>query len=175
MAYQWLRDGSPITGATAPEFSVGPVNGFDSGSTFSVQVSNAAGTMQSVSATLMVTAAEGIALAQGALSILSKDHTAVGFSKGGDIFVWERGPSPAGQNPMNLIRLASDGTRRPLLGKKQALDLNSPWRISVLEHSDGSIYVSESYVIGGGINLFRGGYGRIHRITAGPNYLLDSA
>lgn len=165
MSYQWLRDGSPIAGATTAELSVGPANVSDSGSTFSVRVSNSAGTIQSASATLMVEAAEGIALAQGALSMLSKDQTAVQFGKGGDIFVWERGPSSAGQNPMRLIRLASDGTPRPLLGSKQVLDLNSPWRISVLEHSNGSIYVSESYTTFFGLNTYAGNYGRIHRIT----------
>lgn len=107
----------------------------------------------------------GIALAQGALSKLSYDQTVVGFSSAGDIFVWDRGPSSAEQYPMRLIRLASDGTLRPLLGSKQALDLKSPWRISVLEHSNGSVYVSESYATFFGLNTYAGNYGRIHRIT----------
>lgn len=165
MSYQWLRNGSPITGATAAELSIGPVNVSDSGDTFSVRVNNSAGTTQSASATLMVEAVEGIALAQGALSKLSYDETAVGFSSAGDIFVWDRGPSSVEQYPMRLIRLASDGTPRPLLGSKQTLDLKSPWRVSVLEHSNGSIYVSESYATVFGLNTYAGNYGRIHRIT----------
>jgi hypothetical protein len=107
----------------------------------------------------------GIALAQGALSKLSQDQTAVGFGATGDIFVWDRGPSPTEQNSSRLIRLASDGTPRPLLGTKQALDLKSPWRISVLKHSNGNIYVSESYLEQYGLNVWAGKYGRIHRIT----------
>lgn len=166
LSYQWYRNGFPIEGAKTAELSVGPVNGSESGSSFFVVVANSAGTVQSATATLLIQVAEGIALAQGVLSMLSKDNTVVGFGKGGDVFVWERGSSPKPQDPMRLVRLASDRTPRPLLGNKQTLDLNSPWRVSVLEHSDGNLYVSESYVTGGGApNLFRGGYGKIHRIT----------
>jgi len=164
LSYQWLRNGMPIEKATAAEFSLPLVIATDSGSTFSVRVSNAAGTVQSNTATLSVQFNEGIAPASGALKMIGSDRTVTGFSRSGDIFVWDRGPATE-YRPTQLIRLGRDGTSRALLGSKQTLELASPWRISVLEHSNGNIYVSESYVTSYSINVYTGYGGRIHRIT----------
>lgn len=164
LSYQWLRSGTPIAGATTAELSLPFVTAADSGNAFSVQVSNAAGAVQSDAATLWVQSVEGIALASGALGKLSADQKAVGFSRSGDIFVWELS-APRENNPMFLTRLSRDGIKRPLLGSKQTLELASAWRVSVLEHSNGNLYISESYLIVSGLNVWRGNGGRIHRIT----------
>jgi hypothetical protein len=57
LSYQWLENGTAIVGATSSSFTTPATVSGDSGSTFSVQVSNTAGSMVSNSATLTVTAA----------------------------------------------------------------------------------------------------------------------
>ena len=56
--YQWLKDGSPITGATGPTLLLPAVQASAAGS-YSVIVSNAAGSATSLPATLTVVAAAG--------------------------------------------------------------------------------------------------------------------
>lgn len=53
-AFQWLRDGTPIPQATQATFSTSPTQASDTGAAFSVIVSNVAGTVTSVQATLSV-------------------------------------------------------------------------------------------------------------------------
>jgi hypothetical protein len=53
LMYQWLKDGLPITGANSTTFSINGVQGADIGS-YSVVVSNAAGTVTSDPATLSI-------------------------------------------------------------------------------------------------------------------------
>ena len=53
--YQWLRNGIAIAGATAASYTTPVVESADSGSTFTVQVSNAAGTTTPASVALTVT------------------------------------------------------------------------------------------------------------------------
>jgi len=54
LTYQWLRGGSPIGGATSASYSLNNAQLTDSGSTFSVTVTNAAGTATSGTALLTV-------------------------------------------------------------------------------------------------------------------------
>jgi acetyl esterase/lipase len=54
LAYQWLRNSSPISGATNSNYSFSGVATGDSGSTFSVTVTNAYGAVTSAAATLTV-------------------------------------------------------------------------------------------------------------------------
>ena len=54
LSYQWLRNGSAIAGATASSYTTPVTAGSDSGATFSVTVSNMAGTVTSSAAELMV-------------------------------------------------------------------------------------------------------------------------
>jgi hypothetical protein len=56
LAYQWLRNGVSIAGATAASYSLPSVSVTDSGAQFSVVVSNSAGSTASASATLTVAA-----------------------------------------------------------------------------------------------------------------------
>lgn len=62
LSYQWRRNGTPITGATAPVFKLGAVSAGDA-SGYSVQISNAAGSVTSDAATLTVSAGAPAAVA----------------------------------------------------------------------------------------------------------------
>jgi alpha-tubulin suppressor-like RCC1 family protein len=55
--YQWLRDGTPITGATSPQLTLTQVQLGDHNAQFAVRVSNAAGNVVSAPAALLVSAA----------------------------------------------------------------------------------------------------------------------
>jgi sugar lactone lactonase YvrE len=65
--YQWRRNGVDIPGAVAAAYSVAPVSRLRDGDVYTVAVTNAAGTVASVSATLRVAAARPIDLVAGAL------------------------------------------------------------------------------------------------------------
>jgi len=52
--YQWKKNGSPIAGATSPTYSTAAMSASDSGSQFSVAVSNTVGSADSGAATLTV-------------------------------------------------------------------------------------------------------------------------
>jgi hypothetical protein len=54
LSYQWLRGGSAIAGATSSSYTTPVTSGSDSGAVFSVTVSNMAGTVTTVVATLTV-------------------------------------------------------------------------------------------------------------------------
>ena len=54
LSYQWLRDGGNISGATSASYTLDPTSSSDTGATFSVVVSNAAGSESSSAATLTV-------------------------------------------------------------------------------------------------------------------------
>ncbi len=54
LSYQWQKGASPIAGATGPSYSTAATLVSDSGSTFAVVVSNAAGSVTSRSAALLV-------------------------------------------------------------------------------------------------------------------------
>jgi phosphatidylinositol-3-phosphatase len=56
LSYQWKRNGAAIGGATASSYSTGATSSSDNGETFTVTVSNVAGTVTSNPATLTVTA-----------------------------------------------------------------------------------------------------------------------
>ncbi len=57
LTYQWRRNGEDIAGATAATYTTPPAAAADSGATFSVTVTNAAGSITSGDAVLTVTAA----------------------------------------------------------------------------------------------------------------------
>lgn len=158
LSYQWLRNGVPIPGANGADFSLAAAFTSDSGSLFSVIVSNVAGSVQSSTASLTVHSTGSIALASGALGALGVEQTVVGISKSGDIFVLNR-------LAKKLVRLKPDGTEVPLLGSLQSLGVDA-WRLCIIEHSDESIYVSESYLkLSNQINTEYGNGGKIHRIS----------
>ncbi len=57
MSYQWLKNGSNISGATSPSYTTPATSSVDNNAQFSVRVSNSAGSATSNSATLTVTPA----------------------------------------------------------------------------------------------------------------------
>ncbi len=57
LSYQWKRNGSAISGATAATYTTGATTTADNGASFTVTVSNSAGGVTSSAATLTVTAA----------------------------------------------------------------------------------------------------------------------
>jgi hypothetical protein len=80
LSYQWLKDGTAISGATTASYATPPVVLTDSGSLFSVQVSDAfGGSAKSTSAALTVLAAgggPGTFIATGSLASRRGFHTA---------------------------------------------------------------------------------------------------
>src|SRR5580700_1531746 len=60
LSYQWQKNGTAISGATAASYTTPATSASDNGSTFLVVVSNAAGNMASAAATLTVNAAPTI-------------------------------------------------------------------------------------------------------------------
>jgi Immunoglobulin domain/Immunoglobulin I-set domain len=61
MSYQWRKNGTSITGATSNSYSTPATSTTDSGSTFSVVISNSAGSATSNNATLTVNQAAAVA------------------------------------------------------------------------------------------------------------------
>ena len=57
LEYQWLKNGTPINGATSPSYNTPATSASDSGSQFTVAVGNSTGTVTSSAATLIVTVA----------------------------------------------------------------------------------------------------------------------
>ena len=72
LTYQWRRNGAPIEGATASSYALPTVGLDDRGSTFSVVVSNAAGSVTSSAATLTVSG----------LRVLAGSASAYGYADG---------------------------------------------------------------------------------------------
>ena len=54
LTYQWLKNGSSISGATAPSYTTPVATSAENGSTYQVQINNSAGHLNSAAATLTV-------------------------------------------------------------------------------------------------------------------------
>ena len=85
--YQWSKNSAPVSGATAASYTTPAAAATDSGSTFSVVVKNAAGSVTSSTATLTVTAASAdlIAIDSGGAAVggFSADTDFVGGGTAG--------------------------------------------------------------------------------------------
>jgi hypothetical protein len=68
LSYQWLKNGTAISGATSANYTTAATSTSDSGSSFQVTVSNSLGSVTSNSATLTVTTGSG---AGGSASVLT--------------------------------------------------------------------------------------------------------
>ncbi len=77
LAYQWQRNGVPISGATAPSYTTAVAAAADNGASFAVVVTNSVGSITSSSAKLTVTATGGGAVAPS-ITAQPADQTAKG-------------------------------------------------------------------------------------------------
>ena len=115
LSYQWRRDGTPITGANAPVLKLSAVSAGDA-SGYSVQVSNAAGTVTSDTATLTVSAGAPSPVAptivtQPVAVVVNAGNTAtfaVGVSGTGPFtYQWLKGGQPISGATLAFYSIAS--------------------------------------------------------------------
>lgn len=96
LRYQWLRNGVAISGAVSASYFINPVSESDNGAQFSVQVSNAIGSVSSDAVALTVSAAQPpvIDTAPVATTVALGDtarFSVVAYSQGGALsFQWLR-------------------------------------------------------------------------------------
>lgn len=127
LSYQWRRDGVPIAGAIAAAFTLANVAVGDSGTQLSVQVSNAAGTVLSASATLTVLPAASIALAPlagpwGGAGYADGQGTAVRFSAPKGVAIDASGRLVIADRDNHVIRVAdAEGRVSTLAGVRSSL------------------------------------------------------
>jgi hypothetical protein len=153
--YQWLRNGAPIAGATSSSYVVSPTTPGLNGSSFSVVVSNVAGSVTSSAATLSV-----FGPGSGTVTLLEAhfDSDANGFAYVDDAF---RGTSQPGY--ANGAYLSSGGFTTGALqvgvggvNSQNVVNMSGGWR--------------HSFTIGSSVSLalvFR------HRLTELPTYETD--
>src|SRR5205823_8394553 len=67
LSYQWQKNGSAISGATAAIYTTPPTTSADNGAQFKVMVSNARGSVTSNAATLTVTATSSVKITTASL------------------------------------------------------------------------------------------------------------
>ena len=91
--YQWKKNGSPIAGATLPTYATAPMTASDSGSQFSVAISNTAGSADSSAATLTVTAPATTLLLNASVSTLNFGNVTVPGSSSQNISLTNAGNS----------------------------------------------------------------------------------
>lgn len=111
LRYQWSRDGSPVAGATGASWTVPAVKLDDSGSKWTVAISNGAGNVASAAATLKVTGIELFAgsateegYADGARSAARfSGASGLAFDGAGNLFV-------ADEFNDTIRKIAPDGT-----------------------------------------------------------------
>jgi sugar lactone lactonase YvrE len=74
LSYQWLENGSPVSGATGSSYTISSTTLPDSGSTFTVKVSDSAGSTTSTAATLRVTGLEVLAGSLGGVGYADESN-----------------------------------------------------------------------------------------------------
>jgi hypothetical protein len=131
-AYQWLRNGAELAGATASSLTYAPVSLLESGALFSVRVSKAAGSVTSQAATLTVTSPELTLIAGGEVTdagpsrpALDGVGSAATFGRLGPVVVDDAGnlyvgsvatTSNATDATTAIRKVAPDGTVTPFAG-----------------------------------------------------------
>ncbi len=138
-AYQWLRNGAEIAGATASSLTYGPVSLLESEALFSVRVSTAAGSVTSQAATLTVTS-PALTLIAGSLpqqgpvvfpipaeidgagpsaTFANTIPAAVAVDDAGNLYIASMSPGPSSTGTRSSIRkVAVDGTVTTFAGVK---------------------------------------------------------
>jgi hypothetical protein len=138
LSHQWLRNGAPISGANGASYTTPTASFGDNGAVFTVQVSNALGTVTSEDATLSIDTPPLIAPwitaveieDTGAPTIAPNSVVAIkgaGLSPFGDARTWTSSDSVAGTMPNAL-----DGVSVTMNGEPAHVYYISPVRISVL-------------------------------------------
>jgi hypothetical protein len=121
LSYQWQRNGSDIAGANSSSYSTPPTSASDSGALFRVVVSNPAGSLTSIEATLTVSPS---AAAAGAYFLLGE----AGSPAPASTFAFFDGTVPAKRYP--LVGVSADGLREPVTiepGGSWAEVLDASW------------------------------------------------
>lgn len=113
LSYQWKRDGVPIGGAATAAYTLAVAASGDNGVSFTVEVSNAAGTVSSAAATLSVTAggkawAPAVRLSSGDV-LRSPLGPQVSIDRAGNaISVWQEGLGSSVRNAVWASRYVAD-------------------------------------------------------------------
>ncbi|MCX8517485.1 MAG: DUF1566 domain-containing protein, partial [Rhodoferax sp.] len=76
--YQWKKNGSAISGATASSYTTPVTTGADSGAAYSVTVSNSAGTVTSSNATLTVNVVPSISIQPASQTVVAGQTASLG-------------------------------------------------------------------------------------------------
>ncbi|RYG10602.1 MAG: hypothetical protein EON92_12350 [Burkholderiales bacterium] len=130
-AYQWLREGMDVAGATAPSYSLAPVSLLESGKSYAVRVGNSAGSTTSETAMLTVTSLP-VTLVAGIRDLVGDEDGAATVARfnaigdasmvpiaaddEGNVYLASYAPAP-GSGSVTLIRkVAVDGTVTILAG-----------------------------------------------------------
>lgn len=88
LAYQWLRNGTPVSGATAATYTLASAALSDNGAVFSVTVTNAAGSTTSAGAALTVNAQAGNGTGDGTRSLWLADTHTLALRSDGLLMGW---------------------------------------------------------------------------------------
>jgi beta-galactosidase len=136
LSYQWLENGTPVGTTTSPTFTTASTTASDNGATFSVVVSNAAGSVTSAGATLTVTPALGAGTGSPNLAL--------------GMVATSSGEENAGVGPMNAVdgdlgtRFSSDSNDNAWI----TVDLGQPKLFDRVvlrwENAFGKAYVIEA-------------------------------
>lgn len=110
VSYQWLKNQSPISGATKSSYSIDAVGITDDNSAYSVRLTNATTSLTSQSAKLTVISKNVIAEHLGGKSIDSVEYDRVdgsllGVDAQGAAYILKQG--------MRVVKLSQDGTQLP--------------------------------------------------------------
>lgn len=109
LSYQWRRDGVAIAGATAAIHTTAALGTADNGARYSVQVSNAAGSVLSAEAVLSV---QAVAAAPTGPSISAGVMNSMAVAADGSVLVW--GNEQLGQYGTGTAVAGSTAVRMPL-------------------------------------------------------------
>lgn len=135
VTYQWQRDGVDLTGATSPTYTLAPAQESDSGSTWRVIATNAAGSTTSSSATLSVTA--GLSSAP-AITTQPVSQTVASGSMVTFTVAASGSPAPSFQWQRDGIDIPGATADSHVLASVQTTDSGSTWRV-IVTNSAGSV------------------------------------
>ncbi len=122
--YQWRRNGVVIGGATGASYILNPTAGSDSGATFDVVVSNAAGSVTSTTATLTVNVAPAITTQPANLTVTAPASATFSVVATGTslTYQWRRnGVAISGATSASYVLNPTAGNRQRLDVRRRGL------------------------------------------------------